>query len=195
VGNPKWFNRIEKANADESAGSVQKWLRDQSEGNVAMVLSPTPEGGEVGSAFVGASGVESAQADDQIAQGGEVQGSMSGAHGGSIFAEGDVTHVMQRTFNGPMPAAEGLELCGVHFRVRAAGEDDFDFFSDAQGLEVMSGANEDGGLQGMREAGLFRCDLKGIDLAGFMTAVGLVQSDVRREKKRRPPSGRVWPIF
>lgn len=49
----------------------------------------------------------------------------------------------------------------------------------------MSGADDEGRLNGVWEIGLLGGNLKGIDLAGFMSAVGLVQSDVRREKKRR----------
>ena len=42
-----------------------------------------------------ASGIEAAEADDQIAQSGEVFGSVFGAGGGLIFTEGDIAHVME----------------------------------------------------------------------------------------------------
>jgi len=59
----------------------------------------------------------------------------------------------------------------------------------------MSGADDKGGLHGMGEVGLLGGDLKGIDLAGFMPAVALVQSEVRREKKRRQAHARRGPVY
>ncbi len=49
----------------------------------------------------------------------------------------------------------------------------------------MSGADDESGLDGVWEIGLLGCNLKGVHLAGFMTAMALVQGDVRRKKKRR----------
>ena len=47
----------------------------------------------------------------------------------------------------------------------------------------MSGAEDEGGLKSVWEIGLLGRNLKGIDFAGFMTAMALVKSDVRRGKK------------
>ena len=89
--------------------------------------------------------IERAEADDQIAQGGQVLGSVAGADRRTIFAEGDIAHVVDG-FDAPMPAAEGLDLSGVHLRGRAAAQDDFGLLGDANGFEVMSGADDDGRL-------------------------------------------------
>ena len=101
-----------------------------------------------------------------------------------------------------MAAAEGLQLGRVHFTGRAAAEDDFGFFGNRDGFEMVSGAGNDSRLDGVGKSGLGGSDLKGIDLAGFMPAVALAQSDVRREKKRpaAPETGgpvcrRAWVGF
>jgi hypothetical protein len=57
---------------------------------------------------------------------------------------------------------------------------------------VMSGAQDHGRLPGVGETGLFRSDLEGIDLAGFMPSVALVERDVRRGKKRPLGRWRGW---
>jgi hypothetical protein len=49
---------------------------------------------------------------------------------------------------------------------------------------VMRGADDHGGLGGVGEVGGLGRDGEGVNLAGFMPAVGLVQREVRREKKR-----------
>ncbi len=148
-----------------------------------MVVGCGPEAGQVGSAFALASRIEGAQTDDQIAQRGQILGSVAGAHRRSIFAEGDVAHMMDG-FDLPVAAPKGLQLGRIHQGRGAAAEDDFGFLGDRDGFEMVSGADNDGGLDRMGEAGLGGSDLKGIDLAGFMSAVSLVQSDFRRGKKR-----------
>jgi len=76
----------------------------------------------------------------------------------------------------------------------SAAEDDFGFLGDRGGFEMVRGADNDGGLDGVREAGLGGSDLNGIDLAGFMSAVGLIQRDVRRGKKRLAALGKGEPV-
>ena len=114
---------------------------------------------------------------------------MAGAHSGSIFAKGHIAHVVD-SFNGPVAAPEGLQLSGVHFGSGPTAQDDFGFLGDAHRFEMVSGTGNDGGLKGVGKAGLRGTQFKGIDLAGFMSAVTLVQGDVRREKKRPPAPGR-----
>lgn len=128
--------------------------------------------------------IQATEADDQIAQGGQIVGSMSGADGGAIFAEGDIADVVDRIFNGPVTSAKELDFGGAHLRGWATGQKNFRFFGHAHRLEMMSRAADDGGLGGVREAGVLRSDFEGVDLASLMPAVALVQSDVRREKKR-----------
>src|SRR5664280_728233 len=152
--------------------------------------------GQIGSAFgLGLTGgIQSTEADDQIAQGGQVLDNMASVSGRTIFAEGDVAHVMDGVFKGPMPPAEPLDLSGVRFLSRAAAEDDFSLFGDANRLEVMSGAGDDRRLSCMRESGAFGSHGEGIDLAGLMPAVALVQRDVRREKNRPLGPWRGWRV-
>src|SRR5260221_3740960 len=110
---------------------------------------------------------------------------MPGPGGRAILAEGHVADVVERVLDRPVTAAKGLELSGVHCGGRAAGEEDFHCFGNANGLEMMGGASEHRGLDGVRESRALRSDCERIDLPGFMPAVALVQSDVRRGKKRR----------
>lgn len=110
---------------------------------------------------------------------------MSGADGGAILAESDITDIVNGVFDGPVTAAKGLDLSGAHFGGGATGEEDFGFFGDASALEMMGGAVDHSGLGGVRESRVLGSDFEGIDLPGFMPAVALVEGDVRREKKRR----------
>jgi hypothetical protein len=142
-----------------------------------------------------ARGIQAAEADHQIAQGGQVFGCVLGANGRAIFTEGDITHVVDGILDGPVAPAEGLELSGVHLSGWATGNHDFGFFSNVKGFEIMSGADNDGGLDGVRKPGGLRGDLEGINLAGFMPTVPLVQRDVRREKKRLPVPGKAERVF
>ena len=87
-------------------------------------------------------------------------------------------------FDGPMASTQGLQLGCVQFGGGAAAQDDFGFFGDLEGLEMMGGAQDDGGLDGVRETRLRRSDLKRVDLTRLMAAMALVKRDVRREKKR-----------
>lgn len=84
-----------------------------------------------------------------------------------------------------MASAETLEPSGVQLGGWAAGQEDFDFFSDANRFEMMSGADNESRLGGVGETGSFRSDLERINLAGLMPAMSLVQREVRRGKKRR----------
>jgi hypothetical protein len=148
-----------------------------------MVVRRAAETGQVGSAFAIAGRIDAAQTNHQIAQGGEVLGGMAGAHRGSILAESDIAHIMD-SFDAPVTAPEGLQLGRVHLGRGTAAEHDFEFLGHPDGFEVVGGAGNDGRLDGVGKAGLGGSDLKGIDLAGFVSAVGLVQRDVGREKKR-----------
>jgi hypothetical protein len=67
---------------------------------------------------------------------------------------------------------------------RAAAQDQFGFFGDVQRFEMVGGAHDEGRLRRVRKPRLFGRDGKGIDFAGFMPAVALVERDVGREKKR-----------
>ena len=96
-----------------------------------------------------AGGIEATKADDQIAQGSEVSGSMPGVGGRAILAESDIADVVDGILDSPMAAAEGLDFSGIHFGGGAAGEEDFGFRSNAKGLEMMSGATDQGGLDGV----------------------------------------------
>jgi hypothetical protein len=108
---------------------------------------------------------------------------MAGADRRGIFAEGDIAHVMER-FDGPVAAAKALQLGSVHLRSRAAAQEDLGLFGDLNAFEMMGGAQDEGGLDGVWEAGLFGRNLKGVDLAGLMASMSLVQCEVRRGKKR-----------
>ena len=141
------------------------------------------------------SGIKATQTDDQIAERGEVLDNMTDVGGRAILSEGNIADVVERVLDGPMAPAEGLDFRGIHLGGRAAGEEDFDLFGDAKGLEMMSRAVDHRSLDGMRESRGLRSDLEGIDLPGFMSAVGLVQSDVRREKKRRSRPWRARRVF
>ncbi len=48
---------------------------------------------------------------------------------------------------------------------------------------MMSGAPDHRGLGGVRESRVLWSDFEGVNLTGFMPAVALVQSDVRRGEK------------
>lgn len=111
---------------------------------------------------------------------------MARSHRRGILAEGNVAHAVG-PFDAPVAAAEGLHCRGVHLGGGATAQEEFDFFRDADRFEVMGGADQDGGLRGVRETGLRGRRFKGIDLAGFLSAVPLVHRDGRREKKT--PSG------
>jgi len=158
-----------------------------------MVVGRATEARQVGSALTFAHGVQAAQTNDQVAQSGQVLRRVSGAHRRSIFAKSHIAHVVD-TFQPPMASAEGLQLGRVHFTSRTAAEDDFGFFGHREGFEMVRGAGNDGGLDGVGEAGLGGGDRKGIDLAGFMPAVALAQSEVRRGKKRLPAPGTSGPV-
>ena len=118
---------------------------------------------------------------------------------GPIFTEGNVPDVMEGIFDGPVTTAKNLDLSGAHSRGWAAGQEDLAFFGDAKRFEMMGRAADHRGLSGVREARVLGSDFERIDLPGFMPAVGLVQSDGRREKRRpRLPGkggrafGRAW---
>ena len=141
-----------------------------------------------------ASGIQATKTDHQIAQSGVVFGSVFGAGGGLIFSEGNISNVMERILDRPMAPAESLELSGVHFGGWATSDEDFGFFGNANAFEMMSGAVHHRSLDGVRESRALRSDLEGIDLTGFMPAVALVQSDIRREKKHRSRPRTAWRV-
>ena len=164
---------------------MQKGAGEKIDGDLVVVLGSRSEPRQIGSALVFASGIKTTETDDQIAQGGEVFGSISLPGGRAIFAEGHIADVVERVLDGPMAPAEGLELSGVHLGGRAAGEEDFQLFGNANGLEMVGGASEHRGLDGVRESRALWSDFERMDLPSFMPAVALVQSDVRRGKKCR----------
>jgi hypothetical protein len=135
-----------------------------------------------------ASAIKPTKPDDQIAQGGQVLRGMARADSGGVFAEGDISHVVSG-FDAPMATAKGLQLGCIHLRVRAAAQDQFGFFGDPHTFEVMRGADNDGGLDGVWKAALLGGDFKGQDLAGFMASMALVKGDMLRGKKRLSAPG------
>jgi len=135
--------------------------------------------------LVFASAIEATEADDQVAEGGEILGSVPGAGGRAILAEGDIADVVDGILDAPVTPAEGLDLSGIHLGGGAAGEEDFGLFGNAKGFEMMSGAVDHGSLDGVGKSGGFGSDVERINLPGFMPAVRLVQSEVRRGKRRR----------
>ena len=179
----------------EESASVQQGTREQVNGDLVVVSSSGSEPGQVGSALVLASRIEAAKADHQITQGGQVFGCVSGAHRREIFPEGDIAHVVEGILDRPVASTESLQLSGVHLSGRATGDHDFGFLGNAKGFEVMSGAGNDGGLDGMREPGGLRGDFEGTNLTGFMPAVTLVQSEVRRGKKRLSAPWKAGRVF
>ena len=190
--------RVLRQTSFEQLGWLEEGSTYKIDGYLAMVLSVAPKVWEIGCAFVLPSGIQRAESDDQIAQGGEILGSVPGTDRRLIFAEGDITHVVD-TFDAPVAAPESLQLSRVHFGSWATAEHDFGFFGDVKGFEMVRGADNDGGMNGVGKAGLLGSDLKGIDFAGFMSAVALVQREVWREKKRRSEPwqggrvcGRAW---
>ena len=151
------------------------------------------KGRQRGVALFPASTVDSAEADDQIAQGGHIAGTVLFLNGRAILTEGDIAHVME-DLDAPVTPAPSLDLSSIQFRSGAADDEHFHFLSDPHGFEVMSGADHHRGLDGVRESGALRSDREGIDRTGFMPAVGLVQSDVRREKNRRSRLWKAWRV-
>jgi hypothetical protein len=99
--------------------------------------------------LVFASAIEAAEADHQVTQGGEILGGVSSAGSRAILAEGNVADVVDGILDAPVTPAEGLDLSGIHFGGGAAGEEDFRLFGNAKGLEMMSGAINYGGLDGV----------------------------------------------
>lgn len=159
-----------------------------------IVVSRLAEPRQVGSAFALASRIQAAQANNQIAQRGEVLRGVSSTNRRTIFAEGDIAHIVE-AFDPPVAAPEGLQLRRVHLGRGPTAEDDFGFFGDTDGFEMVRGAANDGRLDGVGKASLGWSDLKGIDLAGFMASVTLAQRDVRRGKKRPSGPGRGGRVY
>lgn len=180
------------------SGVIEQGTTDQVDGQGAMVSGGTAKAWQIGGGFVLAGAIQRAQPDDQVAQGRQVLRGVAGAHGGGIFAESDIPHVVDR-LDAPMATASGLQLRRVHLRMRAAAQDQFGLLGDPHTFEVVSGADDDGGLDGVGEAALLGRDLKGPDLAGLMASMALINRDVLREKKRlsaretgRPVGRRAW---
>ena len=165
------------------SGVIEQRTTDQVDGQAAIVPGGTAKAWQIGGGFVLAGGIQGTEADDQVAQGTQVLRAVTGADGASIFAESDIAHVVDR-FDAPMAPAKGLQLRGIHLRMRAAAQDQFGLFGDSNALEMVSGAGDDGGLDSVWEAALLGRDFKGPDLAGFMPPMALVDGGVRRGKKR-----------
>ena len=130
------------------SGVIEQRTTDQVDGHAVIVAGGTAEAGEIGGGFVLAGGIQRAEPDDHIAQGRQVLRGVAGAGGGSIFAEGDIAHVVDR-FDAPMAAAQGLQLRRVHLRVAAAAQEDFAVFGDPEAFEMVSRADDRGGLDGV----------------------------------------------
>ena len=172
--------------------SGQQRASEKIDGYLMVIFGGRSKSRQVGSLLVLASGTEGAKTDDQIAQGGMVSRSGFGAGGGLILSESDISNVVERVLDRPMPPAEGLDLSGAHFGGRTTAEQDFDFFANADGLEMVSGALYHRCLDRVGESRALWSGLERIDLTGFMPTVALAQSDVRREKKRRSRPWRAW---
>ena len=98
-----------------------------------------------------------------------------------------------------MASATVLDLRRGELVGGAAADEDFDLFGDPEFFEMMGGAGNQRGLDGVRETALLGGDFKGIDLAGFVPPMALVNRDVGREKRRlaarrpaRPICRRAW---
>jgi len=172
--------------------SFEQRPADQINGDLAVVGGRVAKARQIGGALVVAGRIQAAQTDDQIAQRGQVSRRMAGPNGGSVLAEGHVPDAV-KAFDAPMSAAELLDLSGIHAVGGATGEEDFSFLGHAHLLEMVGGAADDRRLHRVGETGLFGRDGEGIDFAGFMASVSLIEGEVRREKKRRWWPGRVWP--
>lgn len=135
--------------------------------------------------------IQATDPDDQIAQGGQVLGSMFGADGGVIFAESDIADIVDGILNAPVASPGNLDLSGAQLGGGATGQEDLEFLGHAEAFEMMSGAPDYRGLSGVREPRVLRSDFEGVNLTSFMPAVALVQSDVRRGEKNPPGPGRV----
>lgn len=130
-----------------------------------------------------AGSLQAADSDEQIAQGGQVVGGMSGADGGAILAESDIADVVDRILNTPVTPAKALDLSGAHLGGWTAGQDDFGFLRHAHAFEMVCGAGDHRRLGGVGKSRVLRSDFEGENLTRLVTAVALVQSDVRRGEK------------
>lgn len=108
---------------------------------------------------------------------------MAGANGGEVFSESTIPDVV-KTLDAPVTPTHGLKLCGVESFIGTTTKNDLHFLTNFAGLEMMGRTEDKRGLGGVGKAGLFRGDREGKNLSGFMPTMTLVQSDVRREKKR-----------
>jgi hypothetical protein len=111
---------------------------------------------------------------------------MFSADGGAIFPQSDITDVVDRILNAPVASPGKLDLSGAHLGGGATGQGDLEFLGHAEAFEMMSGAPDHRSLGGVRESRVLRSDFEGVNLTGFMPAVALVQSDVRRGEKNPP---------
>jgi hypothetical protein len=175
------------------SGVIEQGTTDKVDGHGGTVPGGTAKAWQIGDGLVLAGAIQGTEADDQVAQGRQVLRAVAGAHGAGILAEGDIAHVVDR-LDAPMATASGLELCRVHLRMRAAAQDQFDLFGDPNTLKMVSGADDDGGLDGVGEAALLGRDFKGPDLASFMASMAVVYRDVRRGKKRLSARGTGGPV-
>src|SRR5258708_5452761 len=93
--------------------SCSEWATDQVNGQGAIVSGGTAKAWQIGGGLVLAGAIQRAQPDDQVAQGRQVLRGVAGADCGSIFAEGDIAHVVER-LDAPMGTPSGLQLRRVH---------------------------------------------------------------------------------
>ena len=176
------------------SGVIEQGTTDQVEGHGAMVPGGTAKAWQIGGGFALPGALQGTEADDPVAQGRQVLWGVAGADGRGIFAEGDIAHVVGR-FDAPMATASGLQLGRVQLRVRAAAQDQFGLLGDPNAFEMVSRADNKGGLDGVGETALLGSDFKGPDLAGFMASMALVNREVLREKKRLPARATGGPVY
>jgi len=175
------------------SGVIEQRTTDKVEGQGAIVPGGTAKAWQIGGGFVLPGAIQGTEADDQVAQGRQVLWGVASADGRGIFAEGDIAHVVGR-FDAPMATTSGLQLGRVHLRVRAAAQDQFGLFGDPNAFEMVSCADDEGGLDGVWETALLGGDFKGPDFTGFMPSMALVYGDVLRKKKRLPARETGWPV-
>jgi len=153
-----------------------------------VVLGLGAKAWQIGSTLVVARCLDATEADDQIAEGSQVLRRVAGADCRGILAEGDVANVVNG-LDAPMAPTLLFEGEGVQLGGGTTADEQFGFFADAYFLEVMGGAESDGGLERMGKTTLLGRDFERKDLVAVMATVGLVQSEGRREK-RRPRAAR-----
>jgi hypothetical protein len=73
------------------------------------------------------------QSESEIAQSGHDLRSVAGAETRTIFTKGDITHVMRRIFEAPVPASQVEQASGRSKAGREGGDEGDDVLSDLDG--------------------------------------------------------------